>query len=99
VIAAPGSVVLLPPEVATIGAVREHMRLAELQREHPEHELFVLAFKKIPDNPFAVVVRIRKDVLHIQDRDSFARFALDFETRVTVIHAAGKLPIDEGRAE
>jgi hypothetical protein len=96
VIASPDSVVLIPPEVNTVGLVRECTRLDELQREHPDHELFVIAFKTLPGNPFAIVMRIRKDVMHIQERWPLE---VDPETRVVIVYAKNQVPVGDGRVE
>ncbi len=88
------AVVPLPPEVATIRQLRNFMGIEAMQRDHPEHELFIVAFRTLPDNPFAILMRIRKDVVHIQDRWPLP---VDRETRVVVVYPPGQVPLGEGR--
>ena len=52
-IASPSDVVPLPPEVNTIGLLREYLQLDQLQAASPDHELFIVAYKTLPENPFA----------------------------------------------
>lgn len=64
----PEAIFLLPAEAKSRRAVMEHIGFADIQALNPDHECFVVAFKILPGNPFAVVFRVRKDVVHIQGR-------------------------------
>lgn len=75
------AIVPLPAGVATIRELRDYMCIEEQQALHPDHELFIVAFK-VPGNPFAFLLRLRKDVAHIQDRWPLL---IDYETRVAVV--------------
>jgi hypothetical protein len=61
------AVVCIPPEINTIGLLREYMRIDELQAEHPAHDLFIVAYKTHPDNPFAVLMRLPKELRTSRD--------------------------------
>lgn len=53
----------LPPGVSTRKALFEHIGFDELAAQHPDHELFVVVWKTLPGNPFAVVFRALKSVI------------------------------------
>lgn len=86
---------LVPSEVTTIAQLRELVGFDQLVAEHPDHELFVIVFKTVPDCPFAAVVRVRKDVVHIQGRG--LPIEVDPATRVVVVYPPNKVPIGDGR--
>jgi hypothetical protein len=88
------AIVMLPPDINTIGLLRECMLLEERQAENPDHEIFIVVSKKEPEAPFAFLMRIRKDVAHIQDRWPIE---VDRETRVVVLYAPNQVPIGDGR--
>ena len=91
----PSAIVLLPPEANTLGLVREHLELDRLQAENPAWEYFALAFKFWPESPFAVVFRVRKDVVHIQQGG--LPYFIDPVTRLGVVYPSNQVPIGEGR--
>lgn len=89
-IAPPNAVVLIPPDITTIGMLRDLVRFEQLQAEHLDYELFIVVFKncerKAPGGPFAIVMRIRKDVAHIQDRWPAL---VSYSTRVVTLEEPG----------
>jgi hypothetical protein len=90
----PGAIVMLPPEINTIGLLRECMLLEQREAENPDHEVFIVVSRRVPDTPCAIVMRIRKDVAHIQGRWPLE---VDRETRVAVIYPPNQVPIGDGR--
>lgn len=82
----PEAIVLLPPEADTRRKVLEHVGFEALQAEHPALELFVIAWKHLPENPFAVVFGLPKDVVHIQGRG--LPLYVDPRTRFVVVREA-----------
>lgn len=59
----PTAIVPLPPEVTTRAMLFEYLAFEELQRVHPEYELFVFASRQIPGNPFAIVFKMHHDTV------------------------------------
>ena len=62
------AIALLPPEADTRRKVFEYLGFEALQAAHPALDLFVVAWKTDPTNPFAVVFGLPKDVVHIQGK-------------------------------
>jgi hypothetical protein len=87
------AVVCIPPEINTIGLLREYMRIDELQAEQPAHDLFIVAYKTHPDNPFAVLMRLPRE-LHIQGRWPVE---VDYDSRVVVVYPPNQVPLGDGR--
>ena len=57
------AIVLLPSEANSRLKVFEHVGFEALQAAHPQLELFVMAWKVDPENPFCVVFGIPKDAI------------------------------------
>ncbi len=91
----PEAVHIIPPDVTTKGALRDLVGFDDLVLENPDHELFIVVYKLVPDAPFAVVMRIRKDVVHIQGRG--LPLEVDLDSRIVVVYPPGRVPLGDGR--
>ena len=60
------AIVLLPPEANSRLKVFAHVGFEALQAAHPALELFVVAWKVDPANPFCVVFGIPKETIQDQ---------------------------------
>ncbi len=56
----PEAIVPIPPGLRTRTALMEALAIDELREAYPNHEFFVVVWKTLPDNPFAVVFRVTK---------------------------------------
>lgn len=90
----PGALIMVPREANTPRLVREFVGFDAIAAENPDHEVFVLLWKWKDDDGFALVMKQRKDLVHIQ---GLRPDLVDFETRVTVMWRAGEMPIPERR--
>lgn len=84
------AVILLPPEVDTRRKVFDFIAFEERQARQPHLELFVMAWKVDPGNPFALVLGLPKDVVHIQGAG--LPIYIDPHTRWCVIRSAADAP-------
>lgn len=57
------AIIPLPIGVATRKALMEYIGFEGIAAAHPDHELFVVAWKILADNPFAIVFRIPKSLI------------------------------------
>jgi hypothetical protein len=56
----PEGIVPIPPGLRTRTALMEALAIDELREAYPDHEFFVVVWKTLPANPFAVVFRVAK---------------------------------------
>lgn len=78
------SIVPIPEGLRSRKALMDALAIDELREAYPDHEFFVVVWKSIPDNPFAVVFRAPKD--RVRESDWWAgSVKIDPEKRWVVV--------------
>jgi hypothetical protein len=80
----PADIIPLPRGANSAAAVRGAVEFERHVVEHPQHEIFVLWCTILPQNPFAIVMRIAKARIRAEGWPLY----IDHETRVMQIALA-----------